>query len=59
LLSIAKQNGLDVELVNVNPGESGFPEEYVSKNPLKRIPFFEQEDGFILTESLAIAVYCE
>ncbi|EPS41194.1 hypothetical protein H072_4898 [Dactylellina haptotyla CBS 200.50] len=55
ILSIAKENGLDVKLEEVFTGDK-FPAELTSKSPLKKIPFFEQGD-FLLTESLAIAIY--
>lgn len=55
ILSIAKENGLDVKLEKVETHDK-FPAELVTKSPLKKIPFFEQGD-FFLTESLAIAIY--
>ncbi|KAK6362031.1 hypothetical protein TWF730_005734 [Orbilia blumenaviensis] len=55
ILSIAKENGLDIKIEEVQTG-AAFPAELVSKSPLKKIPFFEQED-FFLSESLAIAIY--
>lgn len=58
LLSIAKENNLDIEIVETLPND-GVSAEYLKKNPLGQIPTFEQDDGFLLTESLAIAVYCE
>ncbi|KAF3935699.1 hypothetical protein ABW19_dt0207869 [Dactylella cylindrospora] len=55
ILSIAKENGLDVELVETNTGAQ-FPEALTTYSPLKKIPFFVQDD-FVLTESAAIAIY--
>ncbi|KAJ6264790.1 hypothetical protein Dda_0942 [Drechslerella dactyloides] len=55
ILSIAKENGLDVKLEETLIHDK-FPESLVSKSPLKKIPFFQQGD-FVLTESLAIAIY--
>lgn len=57
LLAIAKENGLDVELVDTNPGK-GVSSDYLKINRLGRIPTFVGADGFILSELIAIAVYC-
>jgi len=55
ILSIAKENGLDLEIVETSTGPE-FPEALAEKSPLRKIPFFEQ-DGFFLTESVAICIY--
>ncbi|KAL9932542.1 hypothetical protein V8E36_008659 [Tilletia maclaganii] len=58
VLAIAKYNGLDLELKQVNPldGSASKP-EYTSKFPFGKIPGFEGSDGFLLSESRAIARY--
>lgn len=58
LLAIAKENGLDVELVHTSPGE-GLSEEYKKLNPLAKIPTFVGANGFVLSEVIAIAIYRE
>jgi len=55
ILSIAKENGLELEIKDTPTGAS-FPTEYVALAPLKKIPFFKQGD-FFLTESIAITIY--
>ncbi|KAF3925825.1 hypothetical protein ABW20_dc0102769 [Dactylellina cionopaga] len=55
ILSIAKENGLEINLSETKTGPE-FPAELVVKSPLRKIPVFEQGD-FLLTESLAIAIY--
>jgi len=54
---VAKTNELDVELVETNPG-AGVSADYRKINKLGRIPTFVGADGFILSEVLAISVYC-
>ncbi|EGP90132.1 unnamed protein product [Zymoseptoria tritici ST99CH_1A5] len=56
ILAVAKANGLDIELVNENPAD-GLSADYLKINPLAQIPTFEGQDGYILTESVAIAIY--
>ena len=53
---MAKANKLDLELVEKTP-EKPFPAEYAKINPLNKIPSFEGSDGYVLTESIAIAIY--
>ncbi|KAI5806573.1 elongation factor EF-1 gamma subunit [Peziza echinospora] len=55
LFIIAKENGLDVELVPTTPGQVS--EEYKKLNPLGKIPTFVGANGFVLTECIAIAIY--
>lgn len=57
ILVAAKENNLDIELVRTHPGE-GISDDYRKINKLGRIPTFEGADGYILSEMLAIAVYC-
>ncbi|KAI9830975.1 MAG: hypothetical protein M1826_004092 [Phylliscum demangeonii] len=54
--AVAKLYGLDIELVDPRT-EDGMSEEYLKINPLGKVPTFVGADGFVLTESIAIAVY--
>ncbi len=56
LLAVAKENNLEVELVETKPPVQDL--EYFKLNPLGRIPTFVGANGYILTETMAIAVYC-
>jgi Glutathione S-transferase, N-terminal domain len=56
LLAVAKANNLDVELVETKPPVQDI--EYFKLNPLGKIPTFVGANGYILTETMAIAVYC-
>jgi elongation factor 1-gamma len=56
LLAVAKENGLDVEFVATEPAK-GVSEEYLRLNKLGKVPTFEGADGFVLSETIAIAVY--
>jgi elongation factor 1-gamma len=55
-LAVAKENKLDVELVETKPPVKDI--EYFKLNPLGRVPTFVGANGYILTETMAIAVYC-
>lgn len=54
---IAKENKLDVELVETKIGEGAKSPEYKKINKTGQVPSFVGADGFILTECIAIAVY--
>lgn len=56
LLAVAKANNLDIELVETRTPVQDL--EYFKLNPLGRIPTFVGANGYILTETMAIAVYC-
>jgi len=56
LLAVAKANGLDVELVTIEPPVDA-SDDYRRLNKLGKIPTFEGADGYVLTEVIAIAVY--
>lgn len=56
LLAVAKANGLELEIVLEEPSK-GVSAEYLKINPLGKIPTFQGEDGFILSECIAIAIY--
>ena len=55
---MAKENGLDVEFVATEPAK-GVSEDYLKLNKLGKVPTFEGADGFVLSETIAIAVYRE
>jgi elongation factor 1-gamma len=57
LLAVAKENNLDIELVETRP--PNVSTEYLKLNPLGRIPTFVGKNDFILTEAIAVAIYCE
>ena len=57
LRAVAKANNLDLEIVQTEPAK-GVSTEYLKLNPLGRIPTFEGGDGYVLTECIAIAIYC-
>lgn len=55
ILAVAKANGLDLDVVEVdtvNPTP-----EFLKANPLSKIPTFVGNDGYVLTECMAIAIY--
>ena len=56
LLAVAKANKLDIELVETRPPVQDI--EYFKLNPLGKVPTFVGANGYILTETMAIAVYC-
>lgn len=58
LLAVAKENSLDLEWVETVPSK-GVATEYLKLNKLGKVPTFEGADGYVLTECIAIAVYCE
>lgn len=55
LLAVAKANALDVEVVDVKPGD----DKLVEKFPMGKIPGFVGSDGYTLHECNAIAIYCK
>ena len=58
LLAVAKENGLDIETVCEDPSK-GVSAEYLKLNGLGKVPTFQGSDGFVLSECIAIAIYCE
>jgi hypothetical protein len=53
--AVAKANGLDL---NISAVETGKPSaEHLKAHPLGKYPAFIGEDGFTLSESIAIAIY--
>ena len=55
---VAKLNSLNLELVDTKPRE-GVPDKYRKLNKLGKVPTFEGADGFVLSETIAINVYCK
>lgn len=55
LLAVAKANNLGIELVETKPPVQDI--DYFKLNPLGKIPTFVGANGYILTETMAIAVY--
>jgi len=54
------EKGIEVPLVPVDMGALGHRSaEVASRNPLKRLPVLELDDGTIITESVAICRYFE
>ena len=53
-----KQLQIDVVSINMMTGENK-TEEYLSKNPLGRMPLLELDDGTCIAESIAICRYLE
>lgn len=56
LLAVAKENELELETVCEDPGK-GVSAEYLRINPLGKVPTFQGNDGFVLSECIAIAIY--
>ncbi|KAL9610327.1 MAG: hypothetical protein Q9167_004958 [Letrouitia subvulpina] len=54
--AVAEANKLDIELVETHPAK-GVSTDYLKINHLGRIPSFVGSDGYVLTESIAIAIY--
>lgn len=55
ILAVAKANGLDLETVTVDTNAP--TPEYLKLNALGKVPTFEGQDGYVLYESMAIAIY--
>jgi elongation factor 1-gamma len=56
--AVAKANGLDLDIVEIVP-QNGVTPEYLELNGLGKVPTFKGKDGFVLSECIAIAVYCK
>ena len=56
ILAIAKANNLPLEIKTITSFKDA-TEEYLQLNPLGKIPTFVGADGYVLTESIAIALY--
>jgi elongation factor 1-gamma len=57
LLVIAKENNLGIKFAEVKPPK--VDAEYLKLNPLALVPTFVGTDGLLLTEVMAIAIYCK
>lgn len=55
ILAVAKANGLDLETVEVDTNAP--TPEYLKLNALGKVPTFEGQDGYVLHECMAIAIY--
>lgn len=53
--AVAKANGLELEIVDVDVTKP--TPEYLKLNKLGKVPTFEGEDGYVLYECMAIAIY--
>jgi glutathione S-transferase len=54
------EKGVEVPLVPIDMGALGHrSQEVASRNPLKRLPVLELDDGTVITESVAICRYFE
>lgn len=54
------EKGIEVPLVPIDMGEMGHRSpEVASRNPLRRLPVMELDDGTVITESVAICRYFE
>jgi len=54
--AVAKEYNIDLEIVNTEPAK-GVSDDYLKINHLGRIPSFVGQDGYELTECIAIAIY--
>lgn len=52
---VAKANKLDLKFINVDAGNP--TAEHLKVNKLGKIPTLVGDDGFVLTEAIAIAIY--
>ena len=57
LLAVAKANKLDLDIVHTEPSK-GVSDDYRKLNKLGKVPTFEGADGYVLSECMAIAIYC-
>lgn len=58
LLVIAKENNLDIDLVETRPG-SDKSDDYKKLNALGKIPTFVGSNGTVITQCMAIAIFCK
>ena len=56
-MAVAKANNLDLEVITADPQKPTV--EHLKANPLGKIPAFLGEDGFALSEAIAVAIYSE
>ncbi|KAI0129958.1 hypothetical protein BJ170DRAFT_681438 [Xylariales sp. AK1849] len=55
ILAVAKANGLEIEPVVIDTTQP--TPEFLKYNPLSKVPVFVGADGYVLTESIAVAIY--
>ncbi|EEY13958.1 elongation factor 1-gamma 2 [Verticillium alfalfae VaMs.102] len=55
ILVVAKANGVELDLVESDGSKP--TEEHLKANPLGKIPAFLGEDGYALSEAIAVAIY--
>lgn len=53
--AVAKANNLELDLVNIELGNA--PPAHLKANKLGKVPTFVGQDGFALSECIAIAIY--
>jgi elongation factor 1-gamma len=53
---VAKANNLSLELVTIKSAQEA-TDDYLTLNPLGKIPTFVGSDGYNLSEAIAIALY--
>lgn len=54
--AVAKEYNIDLELIHTEPAK-GLSNDYLRINHLGQVPSFVGQDGYELTESIAIAIY--
>lgn len=52
---MAKANDVDLEIVEIDTAKPSA--DYLKLNKLGKVPTFEGEDGYVLYECIAIAIY--
>lgn len=55
---VAKLQDLDLAFETVE-GASECSRQYLELNPLGKVPTFVRNDGFVLTECIAITIFCK
>ena len=55
--AVANANKLDLEIVDTDIAKGPLSTEYLKLNKLGKVPSFVGEDGYELTEAIAIAIY--
>ncbi|KAI1310073.1 hypothetical protein F5Y03DRAFT_346785 [Xylaria venustula] len=55
ILAVAKANGLELEVVEVDP--KNVPQDLLKVNKLGKVPTFVGSDGYALSETIAINIY--
>jgi len=55
IIAVAKANNLELEIVQVDTANP--TKEFLALNPVGKVPVFVGNDGFVLSESIAVAIY--